>query len=469
MLINGTDSNETLFGTVDDNEINGLAGNDFIFDKGLFRRGGTATSDAGRGFEDDDLLLGGLGNDTLVAGVGNDTLEGGLGADDFVPNIFDNNGRTDTFTATILDFNPEEGDRLDVSEISIVNDLPGRDPQLSFNNYGISDFETIEALTEFDDDGIKITTYFNGDENITAFSGISELNEEDVILSEVEENDVIREGFTRNDYFGGLGDDIIIESPGVPSSRPPIDDRHFGEQGNDTFYIGYGSDYIYGGSGIDTAYFIGNESDYEITSTQPGIINVNSAPYTNTLYDIENIGFISPDNLSDLYYEEISTEEIQIEIIPLETTDEVDTQTLLTSDELADIEGKEAQSSAQPTEDDDTLIGTDSDDFVVGSVGNDFGQGLAGNDEYFWENKPENLGGSFVIEDSEGDLDIVNIDGEDPSQTVITRDGDDIVLSLSGGSTVILTDQFSDPQFEQVRFDFETVFTQQDLIDRIET
>lgn len=76
----------------------------------------------------------------------------------------------------------------------------------------------------------------------------------------------------------------------------------------------------------------------------------------------------------------------------------------MSPDELAAIERKEAQSSAQPTEDDDILTGTDGDDFVVGSVGNDFGQGLAGNDEYFWENKPENSGGSFTVEDTEGDL-----------------------------------------------------------------
>ena len=66
-----------------------------------------------------------------------------------------------------------------------------------------------------------------------------------------------------------------------------------------------------------------------------------------------------------------------------------------------------------------------------------------------------------------GSSHILNINGEDPSQTIVTRDGDDIVLSLSGGSTVILSDQFSDPQLEQIRFNFETVLTSQDLIDRI--
>lgn len=137
MIINGTNGNDTLIGTVDDNEINGLAGNDFILDKGIVRVSGA--SDAGRGVEDDDLIIGGIGDDTLVAGVGNDTLTGGLGGDIYVPNVFDNiRNRTDNFSVTITDFNPEEGDLLDVSDLSLINNFPNRSTFITVNDYGIS-------------------------------------------------------------------------------------------------------------------------------------------------------------------------------------------------------------------------------------------------------------------------------------------------------------------------------------------
>lgn len=73
MLVNGTNGDDTLFGTRSNEEINGLAGDDFIFDKNITN----SSFDAIGGAEDDDLILGGLGDDTLVAGVDNDTLEGG--------------------------------------------------------------------------------------------------------------------------------------------------------------------------------------------------------------------------------------------------------------------------------------------------------------------------------------------------------------------------------------------------------
>lgn len=59
----------------------------------------------------DDELSGGMANDILVGGSGVDVLSGGGGADTF---IFD---ETDLGEDTITDFNPEEGDVIDLSGV----------------------------------------------------------------------------------------------------------------------------------------------------------------------------------------------------------------------------------------------------------------------------------------------------------------------------------------------------------------
>lgn len=62
----------------------------------------------GRG---DDSISGGMADDTIVGGIGSDTLTGGGGADTF---IFDEG---DDANDVISDFNPTEGDRIDISDL----------------------------------------------------------------------------------------------------------------------------------------------------------------------------------------------------------------------------------------------------------------------------------------------------------------------------------------------------------------
>ncbi|MFP1780662.1 Ig-like domain-containing protein, partial [Lonsdalea quercina] len=83
--------------------ISGGSGNDL-----LYGQGGNDILDGGLG---DDILYGGSGDDVLRGGVGNDTLIGGSGADTFVWKA------GDTGYDTIKDFNPAEGDRIDLSDL----------------------------------------------------------------------------------------------------------------------------------------------------------------------------------------------------------------------------------------------------------------------------------------------------------------------------------------------------------------
>src|SRR5919199_2856874 len=62
--INGTEGNDNLIGTVDNDGISGFGGNDFI------------AGDSG-----DDVLLGGAGNDSIYGDAGSDWVAGGAGND----------------------------------------------------------------------------------------------------------------------------------------------------------------------------------------------------------------------------------------------------------------------------------------------------------------------------------------------------------------------------------------------------
>ncbi len=73
LYIEGTNLNDTLFGSAGADEIHGRFGNDFL--------SGGGGNDWLFGEEGNDSLSGGAGNDRLDGGSGDDTLTGGAGAD----------------------------------------------------------------------------------------------------------------------------------------------------------------------------------------------------------------------------------------------------------------------------------------------------------------------------------------------------------------------------------------------------
>ena len=96
-LITGTTAGEDIYGTRADDWINAGAGNDYIYSH-----------------DGDDVIRGEAGNDWIQSGFGNDIMIGGEGSDRFY-------AEKPPFTGTdfVLDFNPDEGDRIgiDVSDI----------------------------------------------------------------------------------------------------------------------------------------------------------------------------------------------------------------------------------------------------------------------------------------------------------------------------------------------------------------
>lgn len=129
----GTPGNDSIFGYGGSDTLRGAAGADLL-DGGagndwLYGDAGNDTLTGGRGADQldggagDDRLLGGRGEDTLVGGTGNDTLTGGSGGDTFVvteshANPFFPVGSPQPRTTRITDFSQEDGDVIDLSNIS---------------------------------------------------------------------------------------------------------------------------------------------------------------------------------------------------------------------------------------------------------------------------------------------------------------------------------------------------------------
>ncbi len=133
-LITGGAGNDMLYGANGHDFIYATSGNDSLYGGNnndyLFGGDGAEFHDGGAGFDfiyagngadtlnggrDGDNLFGGGGNDILNAGSGIDVISGGTGADAFV---FALGNQSDTIT----DFNPWQGDRLQLSRALWANE-----------------------------------------------------------------------------------------------------------------------------------------------------------------------------------------------------------------------------------------------------------------------------------------------------------------------------------------------------------
>ncbi|MGD8524662.1 MAG: retention module-containing protein [Thioalkalispiraceae bacterium] len=108
----GGDDNDILEGKGGDDLLRGGEGND-VLDGGAGNDQliGNTGDDLLAGQIGDDQLLGGQGDDVLIGGKGADTLDGGGGADVFKYTTLEDAGDT------ILDFKPQQGDSIDISEL----------------------------------------------------------------------------------------------------------------------------------------------------------------------------------------------------------------------------------------------------------------------------------------------------------------------------------------------------------------
>jgi Ca2+-binding RTX toxin-like protein len=246
-VLSGGSGNDQLDGDNGDDQLDGGAGND--------RLSGDNGNDHLSGAEGDDILSGGSGNDSLSGGLGNDylngssdddVLDGGAGNDQLI-----GESGNDTYLfglgdgQDIIYNNDGLGGGLDILRFE-----SGVLPQdLAFSRTSTDLNISIRGTT----DSIRIDGYFRESYNNSFLVERIEFEDnaslvytrEDIItLTQVStpDDDVIYGGSNDEMLNGGAGDDFI-----------------FGGSGNDTLAGGTGNDYLRGGLGLDT--YIFNQGD----------------------------------------------------------------------------------------------------------------------------------------------------------------------------------------------------------------
>ena len=133
--LSGSSNDDVMLGTDGTDNIQAGAGDDTII--------GGAGDDTITGGAGDDTITGGAGDDTIIGGEGDDLLTGGSGADVFQFNDGDEGTVDSPAVDTIEDFNIEEGDVLDLSDMLVGESV-----------------ETIDAFLDFgtvEEDGVTST------------------------------------------------------------------------------------------------------------------------------------------------------------------------------------------------------------------------------------------------------------------------------------------------------------------------
>ncbi len=220
---NGLAGNDTIYGNVADNNLNGGTGDDEIYGSwGRDTIHGGANNDYLDGQEDDDTIFGDDGNDSVLGGGGNDLLDGGAGGDflmgDTGNDVLNGGDGNDTLF----------GDQADPNIGSGVDVLNGGNGNDTLQGGGGADV-------------------LSGDEGQDIVNGGSG-------------NDILfDDGIGANDtdvLHGGDGNDRIIAFSGTGQALTGTD-QYFGDAGNDTFVIDVRhlrdtGVQIHGGSGADT-------------------------------------------------------------------------------------------------------------------------------------------------------------------------------------------------------------------------
>ncbi len=241
MAINGGGGDDNLIGTVGDDLINGLAGNDTLDSNG----GGI------------DTLFGGIGNDVLYAYSSNET-HGDTGDDLIlivgdVPAILDGGDGNDT-----LQFNGG----FDISGSTIIGI-----EQLNASSNGklttsqLAQFTTVSGFNSSSTSGSLILTA-GGTASVSLSATLTSSFQ--ITGSSEAEKLTFDPSYTHEIiFYGGGGNDKVTSASGDDSLRGDQgDDTLIGNDGNDSLDGGIGSDSLSGGTGNDFLITGGNDSAF---------------------------------------------------------------------------------------------------------------------------------------------------------------------------------------------------------------
>jgi Ca2+-binding RTX toxin-like protein len=141
--LSGNDFAQQITGNNGSNVLQGFGGNDVL--------------DGAGGF---DRLFGGTGQDTLWGGGGPDDLFGGAGADFFLFTVMAESGIVAGTFDVIHDFNPAEGDKIDVR---LMDSDPAVSDTQGWTFIGATTTFTAPGQIGFSSDGVDTFILFNND------------------------------------------------------------------------------------------------------------------------------------------------------------------------------------------------------------------------------------------------------------------------------------------------------------------
>ncbi|MFG5379674.1 calcium-binding protein [Yoonia sp. R2-816] len=343
----------------------------------------------------DDLVLGSSGDDTFLGGLGNDTLKGGAGADTYRYSLGDGNDTIDDY-----DSHYAREDRL------VFTDQNAGD--LAFLRLGGDDL----VIAVSTGDTVTVTDHFRNlyaDMELIEFADGTVLDLQGIAQKSVEDQD-------------GDGDDLVL-----------------GSNGDDTFLGGLGNDTLKGGAGEDTYHYSLGDGNDTIGDLSLGNTESDRLVFTDQ-------------NASDVSFSRNAGGDLLVTVSNGDMVTVTDHFRNLYADmeliEFADGTVLDLQGTAQKSiedqngDGDDLVLGSIGDDTFLGGLGNDTLKGGAGADTYRYS-----LGdGNDTIDDysyssTESDR-LVFTDLNAGDLAFLRHGGDDLVVTVSNGDTVTVTDHF---------------------------
>ena len=390
---------DVVFGTMNDDTINVMAGNDLVW--------GLAGNDLLIGGEGDDDLNGGEGNDTLDGGLGNDQLAGGLGND-----IYRINDASDR----VIEQSDEGNDTVIATAdhwlSSYVENLQF-EGSANFEGRGNAQNNLIiggggnDSL--FGDEGSD--TILGGAGNDTVYADYS---------NQAGGNDLIYGDDGDDTLNGGQGDDLIYGGVG--------NDKIYGDDdkvGNDTLYGGLGDDIVSGGDGNDLLYGeIGNDALF-------------GGAGDDSLEGSEGNDSLSGEEGNDSLYGGLGNDSL---------FGGAGDDYLEGSEGNNTLVGDDGSDSLYGAAGDDSLFGGAGDDYLNGGEGNNYFDGGEGNDSLYGRLGEDTLfggAGDDYLDGSEGNDYLNGGEGNDFIKGGVGRNsidagvGDDTVDAGSGNDVIL--------------------------------
>ena len=406
----GTSLSERLYGTDDDNYLNGYAGNDYIY-----------------GYDGNDLIVGGNGDDFLVGGNGADIYH------------FDIGCGNDSIDNTDNDVSNENSDIIRFGE----GILPS---YVTLVRHG---YDLIVRVTYPDAlrpvDSVRVLSYF--DEQTTTSAAINKIQFSDEDETVWDKNYIDEHWNITPSAGGGTiaeGDDNANTLSGTSK-----DDVLIGNGGNDTLYADAGNDIISGGQGDDRLVG-GNGDDSYLWNLGDGLDTIEEYAGRDKIVFGAGITF---DDLSFEAYSGGGTglatglaiyvkgDKTQGIIITSQFHNYVGENQI---EELHFADGSKVMLTDIPltlhqTDKDDKISLTDNGDTVYAAGGNDTVNGGAGNDTIYGEAGNDTLygdDGNDIISGGQGDDRLVGGNGDD-SYLWNLGDGLDTIEEYAGRDKIV--------------------------------